>query len=99
MPLIREKGIFMLAIQVLCNCHVDLLKVHKLKATEMLAMMVDTEDFNTYRSEYYSATDLDKLLDFKENVLSGLMADFETRKSLRPLADCIDKAKRLSRLK
>ncbi len=81
-----------------------LLKVHRLKAAEALALLADTEYFTTYRAEFIdtasgSSADVDTLLEFKEAFLADLMADFENRRAIRPLVDCIDKVKRQMKLK
>jgi hypothetical protein len=75
-------------------------KIHLVKIAEALALMTQSEDFSTYRAQYYnSGTDLEKLLELKETVLPDLIADPDNKKLLRPLLDNIDKAKRLARAK
>ena len=53
MPIVRERGIFMLLIRVLnqfCNpIEGSIQKLHRLKAAETLSLLVETEDFNTHR--------------------------------------------------
>ena len=66
---------------------------------ETLSLLVDTDDFGTYRSHYYDNEDVETLLSLKENCLNELFTDFENRKVVRPLIDCIEKAKRQARLK
>jgi hypothetical protein len=100
MPLLREKNIFMLGIKVLNRCAYGLLKVHRLKAAESLALLAGTEDFLTYRSQYINnVQDVQALIHFKETCLIDFLNDFETKKILRPLLDCIDRSKRLFKLK
>lgn len=73
-----------------------LLSPHRLKCLEALALIADTEDFATYPSEYYCTTmdDVDVMLTVQEKVLSEFQNDMEKRKLVRPLVDCIGRAKR-----
>eukprot|EP01038_Epipyxis_sp_PR26KG_P007382 gene7382-10056_t len=101
MPLIRERGILMLAVRVLCCCSSNLLRVHRLKSAEALAMLIDSEDFVTYKTQYIRGVhDVEKLVEMKMSCLTDLISsDYETKKLLRPLVDCIDRSKRQFRLK
>ncbi len=90
----------MLAVRCLSMYGTGLLKVHKLKAAEALALLAETEYFTTYRGQFIDgegSDDVAKLLEFKEIFLTDLMTDFENRKGVRPLVDAIDKAKRLQK--
>mmetsp|Transcript_29467 Transcript_29467/g.40491 ORF Transcript_29467/g.40491 Transcript_29467/m.40491 type:complete len:324 (+) Transcript_29467:23-994(+) len=102
MPIVRERGIFMLLIRVLnqfCNpIEGSILKLHRLKAADTLSLLVETEDFNTHRSSYYNQSglggDIDAMVELKECCLKDLLTDMDSRKMIRPLVDCIDRAKR-----
>ena len=94
MPLIREKRILMLSIHFLNLYHKDLLTVHILKASEALSLLVDTDDFKTYRDVYIADVhDAKSLLIFKTSCLDKIL-DFQSKKLIRPLLDSIDRAKR-----
>lgn len=101
MPIVREKGIFMLLIRVLnqfCTpIENSIPKIHRLKAAETLALLVETEDFSTHRSSYYVASDVDAMVELKECCLKDLLTDMDTRRTIRPLVDCIERAKRQMR--
>lgn len=106
MPLLRELGIFMLTVRALMAYGSELHVSHRLAAAKALALLVETEDFSTHREAYYSSSahsgDLDRLLQFKESFLGDLLSgeqQLERRKAVRPLLDCIDRAKRLGRTK
>lgn len=101
MPLIRERRLFMMGVQALCNyCTIvgndgtRLLLAHKLKAGEALAALCDTEDFSTYKDQHYSNSDVEVLVELKEICLDELAKDYENKKKLRPLIGVIDAAKR-----
>jgi hypothetical protein len=98
MPLIRERGIFMLSARVLNMCSAALLQSHRLKVAEALSLMADTEDFGTYRTIYIpSKMDVEVLIQLKDNCLAELTKDFDHKRLLRPLIDCIERAKRLTK--
>lgn len=96
-PIIRERRIFLTAIQVITLFNTSILTIHRLKACEAISLIAQTEDFVTNPTKYYdtsNAKEINALLDFREQVLPGLMTDFDSRKTLRPLADVIDRIKR-----
>jgi len=104
MPIIREKQIFLKGISVLNFFHHHILKPHRLIACEALALLVKTEDFQTYTNQYYDIRnqyDVEKLLYFREEILNDLIGhnELENKKLVRPLIDLIDKVKRLTRSK
>ena len=107
MSTIRERRVFMLGVHVLVQmasiregAAPKMQKIHLVKIAEALALLTQTEDFGTYRSQYHnSGTDLEKLIELKDTVLPELIAEPENKKLLRPLIDSIDKAKRLARAK
>ena len=101
MPLMRERGVFMLGVKVISKIHSCLISSHTLIAVGAMSMMTETEDFSTYHSSYVNGSneDIDTLVAFKTDVISNLSSDFENRKVVRPLVDSIDKAKRQARTK
>lgn len=97
MPAIRDRRIFMTAVQVLLMFGTAILTAHRLKACEALSLLVQTEDYVTLPTQYYdtiNAKEINCLLDFREQIIPPLMVDFESKKAIRPLADAIDKIKR-----
>ena len=86
----------MLGVRVLCMIGSGLHQMQKLKCAEALSAMVETEDFQTYKDRYYNANgfDVQTMIEMKERVLADVTSDFSTRKLIRPLIDCIDRAKR-----
>ena len=62
MPQIRERKIFMLGVKALCHyCRASsgaggqaFLTAHRLKACQALALLSETEDFCTYKEQYYN---------------------------------------------
>lgn len=104
MPMIRERRVFMLGVEALCNYCQDrglesLMQVHRVKAAQALSLLVDTDDFCTYKDQHYQNTDVDTLIRLKEDCLITIAKDYELKKSIRPLMDCIDKAKRLRNIR
>ncbi len=94
MPYIRERKIFVKAVQVLTSFGPLMVKAQRQIAAEALALIADSEDFSTNTRQHYDASDLPLMLECKEKVLSELMQDLDKRKLVRPLVDAIDKAKR-----
>jgi hypothetical protein len=99
MPLVRELGIFGLCVRAMLSYGKDLHINQRFVAAQALALLAETEDFLSHRDVYTNSAGLDQLLQLKEEILKDLTTDFEKRKALRPLVDCIDQAKRLSRTK
>ena len=61
-----------------------------LKAVDALATVVGTEDFSTYRTRYVTREeDVDTLVEFRSCCLTKFQDDFATRRTVRPLLDCI----------
>ena len=99
MPTIRERGMFMSSILLIKSVQSGVLAIHIMKAISGLSLMTETEDFITYTPQYIKSENIATLIDFKTEVLVPLQTDFENRKIIRPLVDCIDKAKRQNKLK
>ncbi len=106
MPLVRERHIFMLAINALSHYgsitgEKELQKIHKLKIAESLALLCQTEDFTTYRNLHHnSGSDVEVMSLLKDRVLTDLAGtNMDHKKIIRPLVDAIDKAKRMARTK
>lgn len=99
MPIMRERGMFMLAVRAMCLFAGTLHQMHKLKAAEALSALIETEDFQTYKDQHFNADgfDVQTLVELKDIVLSDVTKEYSLRRLIRPLIDCIDKAKRLSR--
>ena len=62
-----------------------------------MSILVETEDFVTYREKYVTTEDIDNLVEIKKEILMPLQSALkpEKRRALRPLSDAIDKCKRL----
>lgn len=71
------------------------MQVHKIKAAQALSLLVETDDFCTYKDQHYNSSDIDTLVRLKDDCLTSISKDYEVKRSIRPLIDCIDKAKRL----
>ena len=110
MPIIREKKIFILSIKLLQKVYSHLDDIHILSCCHSISMLTDTDDFDTYRNQYVSdVTDAEILCNFKDTCMSCILSNTTNctsntnssinKKSVRPLIDCIDKAKRMFKLK
>lgn len=99
MPTIRGRGVFMLSVNLIDKVHNGVLGIHILKALSSLALMTASEDFRTYTDQYILYENVATLTDFKATCLASFQSDFEQKKLVRPLVDCIDKAKRQNRRK
>eukprot|EP00981_Chlorochromonas_danica_P012114 scaffold4505_cov165-Ochromonas_danica.AAC.4 len=100
MPLVRSLDIFMLAIKVLDTYGSKMHVTHRLTAAKALALLTETEDFITHREAYYkNPGDLERMIQLRDTFLVEFTSDFEKRKAIRPLLDCIDRAKRIGNSK
>lgn len=95
MSYIRAERLFSSAVKFLDRWH-GLFSPHSvLIAAEALAMIADTEDFATYRTQYIeNDADNQALQSLRTNCLSAYQSDFDARRKLRPLLDAADHAKR-----
>ena len=89
----------MLSVNLIEKVHNGVLGIHILKALSSLALMTASEDFRTYTDQYILYENVATLTDFKATCLASFQSDFEQKKLVRPLVDCIDKAKRQNRRK
>jgi hypothetical protein len=95
MPTVRARGVFMRAVRTLRRIHDAVPQTWLLRFVQALALLADTEDFKTYRSQHVEVADLDDLLAIREAVLVPLQTDTSQRVMVRPLIDCIDRCKRI----
>ncbi len=97
MPCIREKEILLNGIYFLNLFH-DFLPVPVLmKCIGALSLIVQTEDYLTYRDIYLKTSINDEIIfAFKENCLKKYHMKSEYRKIVRPLMDEIDRFIRIS---
>jgi len=95
MPTVRARKVFMRATRTLRRIHDAVPRDALLRYVQALALLADTEDFKTYRSQHVEAGDLDDLLAIREAVLVPLQTDTTQRVMVRPLIDCIDRTKRI----
>lgn len=90
MPIMRDRRVFMNAVKVLCCYHSALTSADALKAIDVLAMIVGTDDFNTHPEEFIRGErDLNYLMDLKMSCLDNFTSDFSSRRLVRPLVDRI----------
>eukprot|EP00638_Chattonella_subsalsa_P001083 CAMPEP_0117753926 /NCGR_PEP_ID=MMETSP0947-20121206/12530_1 /TAXON_ID=44440 /ORGANISM="Chattonella subsalsa, Strain CCMP2191" /LENGTH=291 /DNA_ID=CAMNT_0005572929 /DNA_START=239 /DNA_END=1114 /DNA_ORIENTATION=- len=97
MPLIKERRIFTLLATVLQVHHLQMRMEDILQALTTLAMICDTEDFQTYKDYDYVQT-LDEKetfcilnMDFIANMVED---DWDVRRKIRPLLDFIREVER-----
>ena len=95
MPTLRARGVFMSAARTLRRISDALPQAFLLKCVRALSLLSDTEDFKTYRSQYIAAADLEDLAAIRESILIPLQTETSQRVLVRPLIDCIDRAKRM----
>ena len=95
MPIMRNRGLFILLVTTLGRIHESLPPSFLLRCVEALSLYVETEDFKTYRAQHVQETDLDELTNLKTTCLMPLQAaDTANRLTVRPLIDAIDRLKR-----
>lgn len=99
MPTVRERGIFIMCIQLIEKIDSGVLDVHILKGLSALSLMTDTEDFNTYTNQYIKPENVVTLVNFKTSRIAPFQSDLRNNNSIRPLINSIDKAKRQSKMK
>jgi hypothetical protein len=100
MPFLREHGIFMNTVKFALYIHDQISETYIMKILESLSLISDTDDFKTYTIQYIAnISDVEELIELKTKVLQGLLTNMDNRRIIRPLSDCIDKAKRTHKLK
>ena len=100
MPSIRQRKVFMLAVKMIDLIHTKVLPVHVLKMIESLSLLVETEDYSTYRDQYITSQDeLEILINLQTTCIAEYNKDMSNRKITRPFMEAIDKAKRSLKFK
>jgi hypothetical protein len=100
MPSIRQRKIFMLCINMMELVYTKVLAVHVLKMIEALSLLVETEDYSTYRDQYISSPEeLEKLINLQTVCIAEYNKEMSHKKITRPLMEAIDKAKRTLKFK
>lgn len=97
MPYLRKAGVFTSMIRYIHLVHAMLPPSTIVTILQTLSVLVETEDFTTYKESYCNVDDVALLVEFKVSVLTPLLNSMprEQRTSVKPLADAIDKLKRL----
>ena len=96
MPFIRERGVFVTAARVIVMYHESGKVASNVlyKCCVALSMLVDTDDFVTYTTEYVTSSDLDCCTKLHALCMKEYQGDSASRAAMRPLLDCINKLKR-----
>ena len=95
MPSIRQQKVFMSAVNMMELIHTKVLSVHVLKMIEALSLLVETEDYSTYRDKYISSPEeLERVINLQTICIAEYNKDMSNRKITRPFMEAIDKAKR-----
>ena len=99
MPLVREHRLFLLTAKLVVAIHEqDRVGLsHLFKCCEAMALVADTEDYNTYTTEYFDIKDSDDvgpLMKLHALCTKEFQSDSAHRSALRPLMDALGKVKR-----
>jgi hypothetical protein len=99
MPLVREYKLFTLSAKLVALLYsFNVVAVsHLFKICEALAMIVDTEDYNTYTAQYFDVKDSDdveQLMKLHAVCTKEFQNDSTYRGGIRPLMDALNKVKR-----
>ena len=96
MPFLREKGVFMSGVRALVRyTSYD-------RCCEALSLLVDTEDYSSYTTQYISPkdrNDVAELVKLQAFVSANFQTESKHRDAMRPLLDAIAKVKRQSNRK
>ncbi|ETV71902.1 hypothetical protein H257_13032 [Aphanomyces astaci] len=91
MPLVLEKQLFALLASHIQRHWKSFSDTDVIVACEVLALLCDTEDFQTHGPSYVSSAQTCRdLRAIQEDILDGLMEDLDMRKKLRPLLDVVN---------
>jgi len=100
MPAIRQRKILMLTVRMMELTYTKLLSGHILKMIEALSLLVETEDYSTYRDQYISSPEeLERLINLQTICIAEYNKDMNNKKITRPFMEAIDKAKRSLKFK
>lgn len=90
----------MLAIKMMELIHTKLLSEHVLKMIQSLSLLVETEDYSTYRDQYISSPDeLEKVINLQAACVAEYNKDMNNKKITRPFMEAVEKAKRSLKFK
>jgi hypothetical protein len=90
----------MSAVSLIDRLHSLLEPNTALSLLEALSQLSDTEDFQTFKSQYIrDSIEIERLVRFKETVIHPIIKDVSLKKSIRSLLDCIERSQRLAKLK
>ncbi|CAM9383463.1 unnamed protein product [Chrysoparadoxa australica] len=87
MPIIRRQGTFSIVVRMLSSSHRWLTDDALTTGAAALSLLCATEDFGTYSEDHCPLSCCGMVGDLKEQFLSRLCKDFETKRKLRPLLD------------
>lgn len=94
-PLIRTNEVFANSVKLLADYHEAIPKALLLRCLKGLSDLVETEDFMTYKKQYFIDADVfEYFLKLQSNCLENFMSDMECRKDVRPLYSAIDWGRR-----
>lgn len=94
-PLIRTKEIFADSVKILADYHESIPKALLLRCLKALSDIVETEDYMTYKIQYFIDADtFEYFFNLQSNCLENFMYDMEYRKDVRPLYSAIDWGRR-----
>ena len=99
MPLMKERKIFTLILAFLSSWAENMDVENLTVSVEGLALMIESEDFQTFKDSYVSEEDRGFLIDMGEddNWLEDLVDDDDVRRNSRPLVDLVRESRRMQK--
>ena len=95
MPLYKEHNVFGLSLEFLTTHSSSLPPTQLFSGCALLSLIIDTEDFATYKTTYVVNSSWDALAAVAdEDWLEDLCDDDDIRRRIRPLCDLIRESKR-----
>jgi len=96
MPLIKERKIMSLMLSFLNSWSDSMDDDALIVGARALSLIIDTEDFQTYKEAYIGDEDRQVLVDMgeEENWLEEIVDDDDVRRNSRPLMDLVRESRR-----
>ncbi|GMI47387.1 hypothetical protein TrCOL_g3648 [Triparma columacea] len=96
MPLMKEKKLFSLMLRFINTWSTDMMEEHLIVGLTALALIIETEDFKTFKGEHIDEDDRDILVGLDdEEWLEDICDDDKIRRKVRPVLDVIRESKRM----
>ena len=99
-PLLKERKMVTLMLSFLNSWSESMNDEHLIASVEAVSLIIETEDFQTFKDDYINEEDRQVLIDMGEedHFLEEITEDDDVRRNSRPLLDLIRESRRRSKV-